>query len=41
MPSIASASRSKRASIINAPSSTRNQSGERDPQMRQTKKGNQ
>jgi IS5 family transposase len=29
------------ATIINAPSSTKNQDGERDPQMRQTKKGNQ
>ncbi|MES8338525.1 IS5 family transposase, partial [Cutibacterium acnes] len=29
------------ATIINAPSSTKNQSGERDPAMRQTKKGNQ
>ena len=29
------------ATIINAPSSTKNQSGERDPQMHQTKKGNQ
>ncbi len=28
------------ASIIDAPSSTKNQSGERDPEMRQTKKGN-
>ena len=29
------------ASIIEAPSSTKNGSGERDPQMRQTKKGNE
>ena len=29
------------ASIIEAPSSTKNQSGERDPEMHQTKKGNQ
>ena len=29
------------ATIINAPSSTKNQSGERDPEMKQTKKGNQ
>lgn len=29
------------ASIIHAPSSTKNQRGERDPEMRQTKKGNQ
>ena len=29
------------ATIIAAPSSTKNQDGERDPQMRQTKKGNQ
>jgi IS5 family transposase len=29
------------ATIIHAPSSTKNQDGERDPQMRQTKKGNQ
>lgn len=29
------------ATIINAPSSTKNQSGERDAEMRQTKKGNQ
>src|SRR6266852_9165452 len=29
------------ATIINAPSSTKNASGERDPEMRQTKKGNQ
>lgn len=29
------------ATIIAAPSSTKNQSGERDPQMHQTKKGNQ
>ena len=29
------------ATIINAPSSTKNQSGARDPEMRQTKKGNQ
>ena len=29
------------ATIINAPSSTKNQQGERDPEMRQTKKGNQ
>jgi len=29
------------ATIINAPSSTKNQSGERDPAMRQTKKGGQ
>lgn len=29
------------ATIISAPSSTKNQSGERDPEMRQTKKGNQ
>jgi len=29
------------ATIINAPSSTKNQSGERDPEMRQTKKGGQ
>ena len=29
------------ATIISAPSSTKNQSGERDPQMHQTKKGNQ
>jgi len=28
------------ASLIDAPSSTKNQSGERDPEMRQTKKGN-
>jgi IS5 family transposase len=29
------------ATIVAAPSSTKNQSGERDPEMRQTKKGNQ
>jgi IS5 family transposase len=29
------------SSIIHAPSSTKNASGERDPEMRQTKKGNQ
>ena len=29
------------ASIIEAPSSTKNRAGERDPEMRQTKKGNQ
>ena len=29
------------ATIIAAPSSTKNAAGERDPQMRQTKKGNQ
>ncbi len=29
------------ASIIDAPSSTRNKAGERDPEMRQTRKGNQ
>ena len=29
------------ASIIEAPSSTKNGAGERDPQMRQTKKGNE
>jgi IS5 family transposase len=29
------------ASIISAPSSTKNQTGERDPEMHQTKKGNQ
>ena len=29
------------ASIIEAPSSTKNQAGERDPEMHQTKKGNQ
>ncbi len=29
------------ATIISAPSSTKNKSGERDPEMRQTKKGNQ
>ena len=29
------------ATIIQAPSSTKNQAGERDPEMRQTKKGNQ
>ena len=29
------------ATIINAPSSTKNKSGERDPEMHQTKKGNQ
>ena len=29
------------ATIINAPCSTKNQSGERDPEMKQTKKGNQ
>jgi len=29
------------ATIISAPASTKNQSGERDPEMRQTKKGNQ
>jgi IS5 family transposase len=29
------------ATIINAPSSTKNRDGKRDPQMRQTKKGNQ
>ena len=29
------------ATIINAPSSTKNQAGERDPEMHQTKKGNQ
>jgi IS5 family transposase len=29
------------ATIIHAPSSTKNSSGERDPQMHQTKKGNQ
>ena len=28
------------ATIIAAPSSTKNQSGERDPEMHQTKKGN-
>jgi IS5 family transposase len=28
------------ATIINAPSSTKNQSGERDPEMKQTRKGN-
>ena len=29
------------ASIVTAPSSTKNRTGERDPEMRQTKKGNQ
>ena len=29
------------ATIINAPSSTKNQKGERDPEMKQTQKGNQ
>ena len=29
------------ASIVDAPSSTKNRKGERDPEMRQTKKGNQ
>ena len=29
------------ASIIEAPSSTKNRSGKRDPEMRQTKKGNE
>jgi IS5 family transposase len=29
------------ATIINAPSSTKNESGERDPEMKQTRKGNQ
>jgi transposase, IS5 family len=29
------------ASIINAPSSTKNKDGTRDPEMHQTKKGNQ
>ena len=29
------------ATIITAPSSTKNQSGERDPEMKQTRKGNQ
>ena len=29
------------ASIISAPSSTKNESGQRDPEMRQTRKGNQ
>ena len=29
------------ASIIEAPSSTKNRAGERDPEMHQTKKGNQ
>lgn len=29
------------ATIINAPSSTKNQDGQRDPEMKQTKKGNQ
>jgi IS5 family transposase len=29
------------ATIINAPSSTKNQAGERDPEMKQTRKGNQ
>jgi len=29
------------ATLIAAPSSTKNASGERDPEMRQTKKGNQ
>ena len=29
------------ASIIDAPSSTKNRRGERDPEMHQTKKGNQ
>jgi transposase, IS5 family len=29
------------ASIINAPSSTKNSTGERDPEMHQTRKGNQ
>ena len=29
------------ATIIEAPSSTKNRAGERDPEMRQTKKGNQ
>ena len=29
------------ASIVYAPSSTKNRKGERDPEMRQTKKGNQ
>jgi transposase, IS5 family len=29
------------ATIIHAPSSTKNSSGERDPEMHQTKKGNQ
>ncbi len=31
----------KRATLIAAPSSTKNSSGERDPEMHQTKKGNQ
>ena len=29
------------ATIIEAPSSTKNRAGERDPEMRQVKKGNQ
>lgn len=29
------------ASILSAPSSTKNKTGKRDPEMRQTKKGNQ
>jgi len=29
------------ATILHAPSSTKNSSGERDPEMHQTKKGNQ
>jgi IS5 family transposase len=29
------------ATLIAAPSSTKNKQGERDPEMRQTKKGNQ
>jgi IS5 family transposase len=29
------------ASLIAAPKSTKNQSGERDPEMHQTKKGNE
>ena len=29
------------ASLIEAPSSTKNRAGERDPEMHQTKKGNQ
>lgn len=29
------------ATVINAPSSTTNKDGKRDPEMRQTKKGNQ
>jgi IS5 family transposase len=29
------------ATLINAPSSTKNLEGERDPEMKQTKKGNQ